>query len=57
MRDVTVTLNGKPNVTSYTIRPGSNFLVDMGFFPNKVPTEVPSYKWKYANVHVEAYMK
>jgi hypothetical protein len=55
--EVKVTLNGKPNVTSYTIKPGSNFLVDMGFFPNKVPTEVPSYKWKYANVHVEAYMK
>jgi hypothetical protein len=55
--EVKVTLNGKPNVTSYTIKPGSNFLVDMGFFPNKVATEVPSYKWKYANVHVEAYMK
>jgi hypothetical protein len=51
------TLNGKPNVTAYTVKPGSNFLCDMGFFPNKVPTEVPSYKWKYANVHVEAYMK
>jgi hypothetical protein len=54
---VQVVLQGRPNVTSYTIRPGSNFLVDMGFFPNKVPTEVPSYKWKYADVHVEAYMK
>jgi hypothetical protein len=54
---VEVTLNGKPNVTAYTVKPGSNFLCDMGFFPNKVPTEVPSYKWKYANVHVEAYMK
>lgn len=54
---VVVTLNGKPNVTSYTVKPGSNFLCDMGFFPDKVPTEVPSYKWKYANVHVEAYMK
>jgi len=55
--EVKVTITGRPNVTSYTIKPGSNFLVDMGFFPNKVPSEVPSYKWKYANVHVEAYMK
>lgn len=54
---VQVVLQGRPNVTSYTVKPGSNFLVDMGFFPNKVATEVPSYKWKYANVHVEAYMK
>ena len=51
------TLTGKPNVTAYTVKPGSNFLCDMGFFPDKVPSEVPSYKWKYANVHVEAYMK
>jgi hypothetical protein len=52
---VKVVLTSKPNVTSYTVAPGSNFLVDMGFYPDKEPNEVPSYKWKYANVHVEAY--
>jgi hypothetical protein len=54
---VEAVLTGKPNVAAYTVKPGSNFLCDMGFFPDKVPGEVPSYKWKYANVHVEAYMK
>jgi hypothetical protein len=54
---VKVVLNSKPNVTSYTVKAGANFLVDMGFFPDREPTEVPSYKWKYANVHVEAYRK
>lgn len=52
---VGVVLSGRPNVAQYTIKPRNNFLVDMGFFPNKVPTEVPSYGWKYANVHVETY--
>lgn len=52
-----VTLRGKPNLTSYNIKPGSKFLVDMGFPPGKVPTEVPSYDWVYSNVHVEAYLK
>jgi hypothetical protein len=53
--EVAVVLNGQPNVKSYVIDPGLNFLVDMGFYPDKVPTEVPSYGWKYANVHVEVY--
>jgi len=48
-------LHGVPNVTSYTIVPGKNFFVDMGFFPGKVPTEVPSYGWVYSNVHIEVY--
>jgi hypothetical protein len=52
---VAVVLTSRPNVKSYAIKAGLNFLVDMGFFPDKVPTEVPSYKWKYANVHVEVY--
>jgi hypothetical protein len=52
---VAVVLSGRPNVSQYTIKPRNNFLVDMGFFPDKVPTEVPSYNWKYANVHVETY--
>ncbi len=52
---VAVVLSGRPNVSQYTIKPRNNFLVDMGFFPDKVPTEVPSYGWKYANVHVETY--
>jgi len=52
---VKVVLSGRPNVSQYTIKVRNNFLVDMGFFPDKVPTEVPSYHWKYANVHVETY--
>lgn len=54
---VEVTLTGRPNLTTYTIKPGSKFLVDMGFYPDKVPTEVPSYEWRYADVHVETYMQ
>ncbi len=51
-------MRGVPNVTSYGIKPGSNFLIDMGFPPpTDNPTEVPSYGWTYANVHVEAYMR
>ncbi len=53
--EVKVVLSSRPNVNQYTIKPNNNFLVDMGFFPDKVPTEVPSYGWKYANVHVETY--
>lgn len=54
---VKVSLRGKPNLASYNIKPGSKFLVDMGFPPDKVETEVPSYDWVYSNVHVEAWMK
>jgi hypothetical protein len=54
---VPVTLHSRPNVTTYTVKPGSNFLIDTCFYPGKVPTEVPSYGWTYANVHVEAYMQ
>jgi hypothetical protein len=52
-------LVSKPNVTSYTIKPASKFLFDMGFnLPGADnPGEVPSYGWKYANVHIEAYLK
>jgi hypothetical protein len=50
-----VTLRGKPNVTSYTIKPNAKLIVDMGFYPGKVETEVPSYGWKYSNVRVEVY--
>ena len=39
----------------YNIKNNAHFLVDMGFLPDKVPGEVPSYGWRYANVHVEAY--
>ena len=52
---VKVVLTSKPNVASYTIKPRAKFLVDMGFPPDLVPTEVPSYKWQYSDVHVEAY--
>jgi hypothetical protein len=54
---VAVSLRGKPNVTSYRIKPGAKFLVDMGFYPGKVETEVPSYGWKYSDIRVEAYMQ
>lgn len=50
-------LRGKPNLASYTTKAGSKFFVDMGFPPDKVATEVPSYDWVYSNVHVEAYLK
>ncbi len=52
---VKVVLHSRPNVTFYNIKNNAHFLVDMGFFPDKVPGEVPSYGWRYANVHVEAY--
>jgi hypothetical protein len=29
----------------------------MGFFPGKVPTEVPSYGWVYSNIHIETYLE
>lgn len=54
---VEVTLTGQTNVDSYTVRPGQKFLVDMGFYPGKVPTEVPSYGWRYSNVHVEVFLR
>jgi hypothetical protein len=51
-------LVSKPNVSSYTIKPAAKFLFDMGFPPpTDNPTEVPSYGWTYANVHIEAYLK
>lgn len=53
---VLVVLSSRPNVSSYVIKAGAKFLVDMGFYPNKVPTEVPSYGWRYSNVHVEAFV-
>jgi hypothetical protein len=55
--EVAVTLAGRPNLQTYTIKAGSNFFVDMGFYPGKVPTEVPSYGWTYADVHIETYLK
>ncbi|HVS00147.1 MAG TPA: hypothetical protein VMW27_26205, partial [Thermoanaerobaculia bacterium] len=53
--EVKVTLSSRPNVRSYNVKPNSKFLVDMGFPPDVVETEVPSYGWRYSNVHVEAY--
>ncbi|PYQ59642.1 MAG: hypothetical protein DMF53_18440 [Acidobacteria bacterium] len=52
---VAVVLKSRPNVKSYTIKPGLDFLVDMGFYPGAVDGEVPSYDWEYSNVHVEVY--
>ena len=55
--EVEVVLTSRPNVPSYVVKRGSKFLVDMGFYPGKVPTEVPSYGWRYSNVHVEAFVR
>jgi hypothetical protein len=55
--EVAATVPGKPNLSSYVIRPGVKFLVDMGFYPGIVPIEVPSYGWKYSSLHLEAYLK
>lgn len=52
---VAVVLKSRPNVKSYKIKPGLDFLVDMGFYPGAVDGEVPSYDWEYSNVHVEVY--
>jgi hypothetical protein len=51
----TVQLVGAPNVRSYTLKAGDNFLIDMGFVEGLTPDEVPTYGWTYANVHVEVY--
>jgi hypothetical protein len=52
---VGVVLKSRPNVKSYLTKAGRDILVDMGFYPGLVDGEVPSYKWQYANVHVEVY--
>jgi hypothetical protein len=52
---VAVVLKSRPNVKSYLVKAGRDILVDMGFYPGLVDGEVPSYDWKYANVHVEVY--
>ncbi len=52
---VEVVLKSRPNVKSYLVKAGRDILVDMGFYPGLVDGEVPSYKWKYSNVHVEVY--
>ena len=55
--EVQVVLTGKPNVSSFGVKKGSTFLVDMGFPMVGEPTEVPSLDWEYSNVHVEAFVK
>jgi hypothetical protein len=50
-----ITLSSRPNVLAYTVKAGAKFIVDMGFPPGKVPTEVPSYGWRYSNLRVEMY--
>jgi hypothetical protein len=50
-----VQLVGTPNVRSYTLKTGDNFLIDMGFIEGLTPDEVPTYGWTYANVHVEVF--
>jgi hypothetical protein len=53
--EVQVVLKSRPNVTSYVLKPGASFLVDMGFYPGRVDGEVPSYGWIYRDLHVELY--
>ncbi len=53
--EVGVVLKSRPNVKSFTVKSGLDILVDMGFYPDKVDGEVPSYDWEYSNVHVEVY--
>ncbi|HEV8630235.1 MAG TPA: hypothetical protein VGV61_07955, partial [Thermoanaerobaculia bacterium] len=53
-----LTVSSPPNVNSYAFKAGQKLIVDMGFPPVAGnPTEVPSYGWKYANAHVEAYLQ
>lgn len=54
---VLVTLQSRPNVGSFLVTAGAKYILDMGFPQDKVPTEVPSYGWKYSNVRVEAFKK
>jgi len=53
--EVKATLRSTPNVRSFTTRAGDNILIDMGFKEGLVPDEVPSYNWRYSNIHVEVY--
>ncbi|HSS47343.1 MAG TPA: hypothetical protein VLX28_00220, partial [Thermoanaerobaculia bacterium] len=55
--EVSVVLPGRTNLKTYNIKANSNFLIDMGFYPDKVPTEVPSYLWVYSNIHIETYLR
>ncbi|MFY9826746.1 MAG: hypothetical protein WAM82_35660 [Thermoanaerobaculia bacterium] len=55
--EVAVVLPGRTNLQTYTIKANSNFLIDMGFYPGKVPSEVPSYAWVYSNIHIETYLR
>jgi hypothetical protein len=52
---VKATLVGAPNVHSYNTKSGDNILVDMGFKEGAVDDEVPSYNWRYSDIHVEVY--
>ena len=51
----TTVLVGIPNVRSYPLKAGDNFLIDMGFIEGQTPDEVPTYNWTYANIHLEVY--
>jgi hypothetical protein len=53
--EVYLTIRGTPNVSTFSVKANSRFLVDMGFPEGKVPREVPSWGWEYSNVHIESY--
>ncbi|HEX9940517.1 MAG TPA: hypothetical protein VGG03_00760 [Thermoanaerobaculia bacterium] len=52
-----VLLRGFANVRQLTTRPGDRFIIDMAFPEGKVKDEVPSYDWRFEDVHIEAYPK
>jgi hypothetical protein len=54
---VEATLQSRPNVASFVVKAGSKYILDMGLPFDLVPTEVPSYGWRYKDVHVEAHRK
>lgn len=45
----------QPNVRRWTFGPGDRLIIDMGLPEGKVPDEVPSYGWNYANIHLEVF--
>ena len=44
-----------PNIRRFPFGPNDEFISDMGLPEGKVPDEVPTYGWNYANVHIEVF--
>jgi hypothetical protein len=45
----------QPNVRRWTFGQADRLIIDMGLPEGKVPDEVPSYGWNYANIHLEVF--